>query len=80
MSKRVRSVDWIEGRILGILSKIKQGKELSLLALSAMAMRFEVRNHEEQNNFDYALFNLVHSGSVIQIKDENGFTSYKLAA
>lgn len=80
MSQRTRSIPWIEGRILEVLGKIKQGKDPSLLALSAMALKFETRSHDEQNNFDHALFNLVRAGEVIQFKDERGFASYKLAA
>lgn len=80
MSQRIRATEWIEGRILGILSKVKQGKEPSLLALSAMSLKFEMRSHEEQHNFDLALYNLIHSGLVTQFKDENGFSVYKLAA
>ncbi len=80
MSQRIRTIDWIEGRILVVLGKVKQGKEPSLLALSAMSLKFEMRSHEEQDNFDHALFNLVRDGEVIQFKDERGFASYKLAA
>lgn len=80
MSQRTRSVEWCEGRIMFVLSHVKQGKEPSLLALAAMTMRYEVRSIEEQHNFDFALFNLVRSGEIIQLKDEKGFKCYKLAA
>lgn len=80
MSNRTRTTEWIEGRILSVLSRVKKGKEPCLLSLSAMTMKYEVRSHEEQDNFDYALFNLVHSGSVIQFRDEDGFRCYKSAA
>lgn len=65
---------------MSVLSHVKQEKEPSILALLGITMRFEVRSIEEQDNFDHALFNLIRAGSVIQFKDENGFTSYKLAA
>ena len=80
MSCRTRSVGWMEGRIVEVLAKVRQEKYPTSLALSAISLKYETRNLDEQHNFDYALFNLIRAGSVIQIKDENGFTSYKLAA
>lgn len=80
MSQRTRSVEWIEGRITSVLAKVKAGKHPTTMALSAMTLNFEMRNLEEQHNFDLALFNLIREGSVIQFRDEKGFASYKLAA
>lgn len=80
MSKRARSVQWCEGRILDVLGKSIPGKFPTYLALSAMALNFEVRSIEEQHNFDYALLNLLREGLVVQEKDEEGFGVVKLAA
>ncbi|MBN2286043.1 MAG: hypothetical protein JXI43_06320 [Tissierellales bacterium] len=80
MSKRARSVSWCEGRILEVLGRSNPGKYPTYLALSAMAMNFEVRNLEEQHNFDYALHNLFRAGLVVQEKDEEGFGVVKLVA
>lgn len=80
MSQRTRSISWMEGRIVEVLSKVKQDKYPSSVALSAMSLKFEMRNPQEQDNFDYALFNLVRDGSVIPFQDENGFKCFKLAA
>ena len=55
---RTRTVSWIEGRILEVLGKVKRNNYPTSLALSAMAMNFEVRNLLEQENFDAALFYL----------------------
>jgi hypothetical protein len=80
MSQRTRTVSWIEGRILDVLGKVKQGKYPIPLALSAMSMKYEIRNLEEQHNYDMALFNLLKKGVIIQIQDEKGFEVLKLAA
>jgi hypothetical protein len=80
MSRRTRSVEWIEGRIMAVLSNVRQGKYPTSLVLSAMSLKFEMRSHIEQDNFDYALFNLIRAGSIIPFQDENGFKCFKLAA
>ncbi|MBN2286889.1 MAG: hypothetical protein JXI43_10610 [Tissierellales bacterium] len=80
MSKRARSVQWCEGRILDVLGKSIPGKYPTFLALSAMAMNYEVRSNEEQHNFDFALYNLIKQGLVIKTQDEKGFNVVKLAA
>ena len=59
MSKRARSVDYIEGRILDVLGKSSPDKYPTYLALSSMALKYEVRNIDEQHNYDYALYNLL---------------------
>jgi len=76
---RTRTVDWIEGRILEVLGKVKSNNFPISLALSAMAMKYEIRSIQEQHNFDTALMNLLRSGFVVQDKDEKGFQVYKLA-
>ncbi len=80
MSRRTRSVSWMEGRIVEVLSMVRQGKYPTSIALSGMSLNYEMRNLEEQHNFDLALYNLIHSGLVTQFNDEHGFISYKLAA
>jgi len=80
MSQRTRTISWIEGRILEVLGKAKQGKYPIPLALSAMSMKYEIRSLEEQHNYDQALYGLLKKGVIVQTKDEKGFTVLKLAA
>ena len=80
MSKRTRSVENIEGRILNVLCRVQQNKYPTNLSLSAMAMKYEVRSIEEQHNFDFALYNLIKQGLVVQEQDEDGFKVFRLAA
>lgn len=80
MSKRARSVGWCEGRILDVLGKSSPSKYPTCLALSAMAMNYEVRSIEEQHNYDYALYNLLKQGLVIKTQDKEGFSVVRLAA
>lgn len=80
MSIRTRSIGWIEGRIIEVLGKTKPGKEPTTLALSSMALNFEMRSIEEQHNYDEALMNLLRRGLVIQDRDEKCFKIFKLAA
>lgn len=75
---RTRTVSWCEGRILETLGKAK--KNPISLALCAMALNFEVRNHQEQQNYDLALYNLLKKGIVKEDCDEKGFKVFKLAA
>lgn len=79
MSKRTRSTSWIEGRIIEVLGKTKPGKNPCSLALSSMALNFEVRNIDEQHNYDFALMNLLRNRLVIEDRDEKCFKIYKLA-
>lgn len=79
MSQRIRSVSWIEGRILEVLSKAKPNNLSSPLALSAMVMKFEIRNLEEQHNYDLALYNLLQKKLIVQARDERGFQVIKAA-
>jgi hypothetical protein len=77
---RTRTVSWIEGRILEVLGKVKGNNYPIPLALSAMAMGYEIRSLEEQGNYDLALLNVLRGGLVIECRDEKGFQVYKLAA
>jgi hypothetical protein len=79
MSQRTRSVQWCEGRILDVLGRVKQKNYPIPLALSAMAMRFEIRNLTEQANYDIAFHNLLRQGLVVQDHDEKGFSVVKMA-
>jgi len=76
---RTRTVRWIEGRILEVLGKVKKNNFPIPLALSAMAMNYEIRSIEEQGNYDLALLNVIRRGLVIEDRDEKGFQVYKLA-
>jgi len=80
MSQRTRTISWIEGRIIEVLSKSKPNNLPCPLALSAMAMRFEIRNLQEQHNYDIALVNLLRKKVIVQTQDEKGFVILKLAA
>jgi hypothetical protein len=80
MSKRTRSVEWVEGRIVEILAKSKPTNLPTSLALCSMVMKFEVRSIEEQHNFDMALYNLIKRGMIVQAQDERGFQILKLVA
>jgi hypothetical protein len=79
MSQRTRTVQWCEGRILEILGRVKHDKYPTPLALSAMSMN-EIRNHDEQANYDLALLNLLKSGLIKEDYDEKGFKILKLVA
>lgn len=80
MSRRTRSVENIEGRILDVLGRVKNNKYPTNLSLSAIAMKYELQSVEEQHNFDYALYNLLREGVVVQEQDEDGFKVFRLAA
>lgn len=80
MSQRTRTISWIEGRIIEVLSKSKPNNLPCPLALSAMALKFELRSIDEQHNYDYALYNLLKKGIVVKTQDEKGFEVLKLAA
>ena len=76
MSKRTRTISWIEGKIISELSK-RQGNS-SYLALSSCVLK-NVRNIDEQHNLDIALNNLISRKDIIQ--SHNGeMTIYKSVA
>lgn len=80
MSQRTRTISWIEGRIIEVLSKSKPNNLPCPLALSAMALKFEMRSVEEQHNYDQALYNLLRKKVIVQTQDEKGFEVLKLVA
>jgi len=77
MSLRTRTIQWCEGKILSELSKRQE--ITTYLALSALVLK-EVRSIEEQHNLDIALQYLLSKKQIVQQKDHDGFTIYKLAA
>ena len=77
MSKRSRSINWCEGKVVEILSKKCQ--ITTYLALSANVLK-NVRSIDEQHNLDIALINLISHKQITKEKDQDGFTVYKLAA
>ena len=77
MSQKTRTVKWIEGKIIEILSKRCQ--ITTYLALSSCVLE-NVRSIEEQHNLDIAVAHLLSRRQIIQEKDPNGFTTYQLAA
>ncbi len=77
MSRRNRTVQWIEGKIIEILSKRCQ--ITTYLALSSCVLE-NVRSIEEQHNLDIGISHLLSRRQIIQEKDKDGFTVYQLVA
>jgi hypothetical protein len=75
MAQKDRSVQWVEKKILKVLSKRKQ--ITTYLAMSACVLE-NVRSIEEQRNLDRAIANLIMRGVLIRGKDKDGFTLYRL--
>ena len=76
MSQRTRSIQWCEHQIIKALAK---QPITTYLALSSVVLQ-NVRTIEEQHNLDIALTNLLSHKEIIQTKDPDGFTTYRLAA
>lgn len=76
MSKRTRTVNWCEQRIISELAK--RSVITTYLALSASVLE-NVRSIDEQHNLDIALVHLLSRKEITQEKDSDGFTVYKLA-
>ena len=77
MSERTRTIKWCETRILKELAK--RPTITTSLALSAIVLR-NVRSLEEDQNLDLAV-QLLKSKRLIRVeKDNDGFTTYRLAA
>ena len=74
---RNRTVQWMENKILAILTK--QSIVKSYLALSALTLDFNVRSLEEQHNLDIAIEYLLSKNMIIRYRAE-GMTNYKLNA
>ena len=77
MSRRTRSIGWMEGKVVEILSKRCQIQ--TYLALSECVLE-NVRNLEEQHTLDIAVAHLISDRQITQKKDQDGFTVYKLVA
>ncbi len=77
MGQKTRTVQWIEGKIIEILSKRCQ--ITTYLALSSCVLE-NVRSIEEQHNLDVAVALLLSKKQIIREKDNDGFTVYRLAA
>ena len=75
MSKRTRTIEWIEGKIISVLS---QRQEIPYLSLSTIIFR-SVRNIEEEHNMDIALINLLSKRQISKFKSD-GIITYKLVA
>ena len=71
MSHKTRTISWMEGKIVEILSK--QG--ISYLPLSSIVFR----NIDEEHNLDIALINLLSKRQIIK-NNNDGITIYKLSA
>ena len=77
MAKRTRTIKWIETRILKELSR--RSFITTSLALSAIVLR-NVRSIQEGHNLDIAVQNLKSRKLILVEKDQDGFTTYQLAA
>ncbi len=77
MAERTRTIKWCEGKIIEILSKRCQ--IITYLALSSCVLQ-NVRSIEEQHHLDIAVAHLLSRRQIIQEKDSDGFTVYRLAA
>lgn len=76
MSKRTRTINWMENKIIEVLSKKRV--ITTDLALSALVLK-NVRSIEEQQNLDIALSYLLSRKEILREKDSDGFTVFKLA-
>jgi hypothetical protein len=63
-------------KVIDVLSKRTITTEL---ALSAVVLR-NVQSIDEQHHLDIAIANLISQKQIIQEKDHDGFTIFKLAA
>ncbi len=77
MAERTRTVKWIETRILKELAK--RPTITTSLALSAIVLR-NVRSIQEDQNLDIAVQILKSKRLISVSKDQDGFTTYQLAA
>ncbi len=68
MSRKTRTIQWCEGRILEILGK---RQEIQTEAL---------RNTQEEHNLEIALAILISKKEIIREKDDEGITVYNLVA
>ena len=76
MSRRCRTVKWMEGRIINELGR----KSITTyLAMSSLVLK-DVRSIEEQHNLDIAIINLISQGVIKRYKDNDGYTVFSLAA
>jgi len=77
MSRRTRSISWMENKVVEMLSKTCA--ITTYLALSAVVLE-NVRNLDEQHHLDIAVAQLISRRQIKQEKDQDGFTIYKLVA
>ena len=75
MSIRIKTVDWIERKIVFVLSK---QKELCDAKLAGLVLRGD--NRAEENSFDVAVEILVTRRVVVRSRGEDGRRKYFLAA
>ena len=77
MSKRTRSIKWIENKVLEVLSKKRV--ITTYLALTSCVLR-NVRSIEEQHNLDIAVARLLSRKEIIKENDCDGFSGFRLVA
>lgn len=78
MALKNRTIQWCEAKIIEVLAKRKQ--VTTSLALCSNVLWDGVRSLTEQHNFDEALLKLLIRREVLQEKDKDGFTTFRLAA
>ena len=74
---RNRSINWMQARILAILTR--QSVVKSYLALSAVVLDFNVRSLQEQHNLDIAIEMLLSKKIIIRYRAD-GMTNFRLNA
>ena len=77
MSKKIRTVEYCEQKIIKVLSR--QKSITSYLSLSKGILEGGVRGLEEKHNLDTAIGRLIFSGKIRMDKDGKGIRKYSLA-
>lgn len=77
MSKKTRTISWMEGKVLEVLSKKRV--ITTYLALTSCVLR-NVRSIDEQHNLDIAVARLLSRKEIIKENDCDGFTVFKFVA
>ena len=67
MSRRTRSVEWIEGRIMAVLFKYCQGEYYPYPVFFSTFFQIQIRGHIRQDHFSYAFFYLIQAGLIFSV-------------
>ena len=74
MSRRTKTINWLEGRIIRELSKRQE------IPSSLSSVIRDSTSIFEQHNFDIAIINLLSKRQIIKSRNNDGMTIYKLVA